>query len=80
MAVFTVSFALQRHGFRSPCKGCEPGCCRIPSYFALRPGSGVSILLQWGLRRTPVLVREIVTALWREKTSGLLSNEYGLCL
>ena len=35
-------------------------------FLLLRPGSDMRILLQWGLRRTPVLVREVVSALWRD--------------
>ena len=48
--------------FRSPCKVCcEPGVI-LP----LRPGSDVSILLRWGLRRALLLVRVVVTVLLRD--------------
>ena len=39
---------------------------RVILLLLLRPGSEGSILLRWRLRRVVVLVRVVVSALWRE--------------
>ena len=51
------------HGFLCPAKF---AVSRGALLMLLRPGSDVSILLQWRLRRAVVLVREVVSAVWRD--------------